>query len=237
MGIEMELLLVPKSTCAEILSMKWKDVVEGMEKSTLRNMRPEADKLLHRSFDVDGEAEILDWADSHNLDSEKETLLSIQDAFDNNRISMEDASEGVLLLLRWVGIGYWEAWEGRTFLYFEVLLDQPAESIQQLYEEDTWDQIRTKLGKLTANEYTEKVILDWMNRRKELGESLDEKTDPRILSTMQAHTRLTQILHHLIQRWNNEDDLVGILGREHLSADKWGHGAWRISNIVNSGLP
>ena len=76
-----------------------------------------------------------------------------------------------------------------------------------------------------------------MRRRKDLGESLDEKTDPRILSTMQAHTRLTQILHHLVQRWNNEDDLIGILGREHLSADKWGHGEWRISNIVNSGLP
>ncbi len=237
MGIEMELLLVPKSACAEILSMKWKDVVAGMEKSSLRSMRPDADKLLHRSFDVDGEAEILDWEDSHHLDGEKGALLSIQDAFENNRISMEDASEGVLLLLRWVSLGYWEAWEGRTFLYFEVLLDQPADSIQQLYEEETWDQIRTKLGQLTATEYTEEVILDWMKRRKDLGESLDEKTDPRILSTMQAHTRLTQILHHLVQRWNNEDDLVGILGREHLSADKWGHGEWRISNIVNSGLP
>ena len=167
MGIEMELLLVPKSACAEILSMKWKDVVAGMEKSSLRSMRPDADKLLHRSFDVDGEAEILDWGDSHHLDGEMGALLSIQDAFENNRISMEDASEGVLLLLRWVSLGYWEAWEGRTFLYFEVLLDQPADSIQQLYEEETWDQIRTKLGQLTATEYTEEVILDWMKRRKD----------------------------------------------------------------------
>ena len=62
-----------------------------------------------------------------------------------------------------------------------MLLDQPADSIQQLYEEETWDQIRTKLGQLTATEYTEEVILDWMKRRKDLGESLDEKTDPRIL--------------------------------------------------------
>ena len=139
--------------------------------------------------------------------------------------------------MRWASIGYWEAWEGRAFLYFEILLDDPATDIQELYEERSWEKIRHGLSNMTAKEYSESVVLDWMQRRKDLDESLDEKSDPRILPTMQAHTRLSESLHHVVQRWNSEEDVVGILGREHLSADKWGHGGWGLTSIIKSGLP
>ena len=119
----------------------------------------------------------------------------------------------------------------------EYSVFEPAIDIQELYEEQSWEKIRHGLSNMTAKEYSESVVLDWMQRRKDLDESLDEKSDPRILPTMQAHTRLSEGLHHVVQRWNSEEDVVGILGREHLSADKWGHGGWGLTSIIKSGLP
>ena len=237
MSIEMELLLISKSSCRELLNMKWSDVVTGMEESSLRHLRPQPDETLHRSFDVDGEAEILDWEQLHDLDGELSTLEAIQEAKSVRKLSLANACEGILLLMRWSSIGYWEAWEGRSFLYFDLLLPEPAEDIQMLYHEDTWAIVKSELARRSAKEYTQQVVMDWMRRRKELGETIDEKSDPHILPTMQSHTRLSEGLHHAVTQWNTRDDIEGILGREHLSAEKWGHDQWRLSTIVNTGLP
>jgi hypothetical protein len=237
MGIEMELLLISKSACRELLKMKWSDVLTGMEESSLRHLRPQADENLHRSFDVDGEAEILDWAQQHDLDGGNSALEAIQAAKSEGKMSLAYSCEGVLLLMRWASIGYWEAWEGRSFLYFDLLLQEPAEDIQMLYHEDTWAIIKSELARRSAKEYTQQVVMDWMRRRKELGETIDEKSDPHIIPTMQSHTRLSEGLHHAVTQWTTRDDIEGILGREHLSAEKWGHHEWGLSSIVNSGLP
>jgi hypothetical protein len=72
-----------------------------------------------------------------------------------------------------------------------------------------------------------------MQRRKALGETLDEKEDPKIVPTYEAHDRASRTLIHAINTWLGDDNLVGIIGREHLRAAEWGHGAWNLSAFLN----
>lgn len=76
--------------------------------------------------------------------------------------------------------------------------------------------------------------MDWMERRKALGETLDEALDPKIVPTFEAHTRASKALVHAVNRAMNEEDLVFVVGREHLEASKWGHGDWNLSAFLQS---
>ena len=58
-----------------------------------------------------------------------------------------------------------------------------------------------RLAGLPEDEFAESVCLDWMDRRKELGETLDEKEDPKIVPTYEAHNRASRTLVHAITRW------------------------------------
>ena len=61
MGIETVLLLVEQQSLESILKMSWNDVYQGMESGSLREKRPKKSDRLSRLFDIDCEAEILDW--------------------------------------------------------------------------------------------------------------------------------------------------------------------------------
>ena len=61
MGIETVLLLVEQQSLESILKMPWNDVYQGMDSGSLREYRPEKSARLARLFDIDCEAEILDW--------------------------------------------------------------------------------------------------------------------------------------------------------------------------------
>ena len=124
----------------------------------------------------------------------------------------------------------WEAWEGRCFLYIENAIGRKLEHVDDMYTLEVWDEIRTNLSQMGESEFAEKVCEDWMNRRKEMGETLDEKKDPRIIPTFEAHDRSSRTLHHAV----NIEGYVQILGREHLDAQLWGHGKWNLGNLLNS---
>ena len=60
------------------------------------------------------------------------------------------------------------------------------------------------------------------------------------LSTEIARTSATthaKSLVHAMTRWNNEDNLVAIIGRDHLEARKWGSFSWNLSTILANGVP
>ena len=48
---------------------------------------------------------------------------------------------------------------------------------------------KLKLANLPEDEFADRVCIDWMERRKQLGETIDEKEDPKIIPTFEAHTR------------------------------------------------
>ncbi len=219
MGIEMRLHLVDGAVLKSILDMDWQQLVSDMESSSLREIRPVADSKLGREFDIDCEAEFLDLAD--NISGQGMT---------REVLSKNSAHDALLKLVEWSSIGHWEAWEGRCFLYIENAIGRELEHVDEMYTLEVWDELRSNLSQMGESEFAEKVCEDWMTRRKEMGETLDESKDPRIIPTFQAHDRNSRTLHHAV----NISGYVQILGREHLDAHLWGHGEWNLGNLLDS---
>ena len=226
MGLEMIGLLVHKPTLLHLLSLSWGELKSGMEQATLRDIRPVQDTTLKTQFAIDAEAELLDWMDEQTVSGETHagTVLA----------NLEGGEDGLLSLMHWASPGRWEVWEGRAFLYIENATGAEAEDIHELYTEATWTTVLSRLDGLSEDEFAQRVVMDWMDRRKALGETLEEAEDPKIVPTFEAHTRASKALVHTVNRAANEDDLVLVIGREHLEAAKWGHGDWNLTTFLKS---
>ena len=231
MGLEIVVLLVDVPSLQQLMATSWGDVYAGLEKRTMRSDRPIQDSRLKVHFDIDAEAELLDWMDTQPRElSDVATFWScLQDS--------ADGEKGLLLAMKWTSPGAWEAWEGRAYMYLDVALTKTIEGEEELYGGKTWDAVCQTLWNIPEQEYAERVCLDWMERRKELGETMDEKEDPRIVPTFEAHDRAAKALVHTMKRWMNEENLVAIIGRDHLEARKWGTFSWNLSTILANELP
>ncbi len=64
MGLELVLLLVDRARLGALLERTWEDMDASMESASLRRERPEVDERLVRPFDIDAEAEWLDWSEA-----------------------------------------------------------------------------------------------------------------------------------------------------------------------------
>ena len=219
MGIEMRLHLIDGPALVSILQMDWKDFLSNMESSSLRSTRPPKDVKLNREFDIDCEAEFLDLADHISGSGSVKQVLSENQAYD-----------ALLKLVEWTSIGHWEAWEGRCFLYLENAIGSDVGHVDDMYDSELWAEVRANLSQMNESEFAEKVCADWMQRRKDMGETLDESKDPRIIPTFEAHDRNSRTLHHAV----NTKGFVQILGREHLDAKLWGHGDWNLEYLLDS---
>lgn len=230
MGIEMVLLLVDIPSLEKLLSYTWDDLYSGLEKGQLREFRPTQDEQLKSIFAIDAEAEILDWMD----ESAKEQAVERTKTMKVNLQTIINGEEGLLKIMHWASPGAWEVWEARAFLYLEMALGESVNHVEDLYTQWLWDDICQKLNGFPQLEFASKVCLDWMDRRKQLGETLDENLDAKIIPTYQAHESASIKLVHAITRWQSEQSLVGVLGREHLEASKWGHGEMNLRKYLHS---
>ena len=224
MGIELVLLLVDEPSLKMLLNHTWSELYQGMEKGQFRGQRPAFDRRLKRAFDIDCEAEILDWMDSIGGGHTGSVLEVLR--------TSSVGSQGLLELMKWASPGAWEVWEGRAFLYLDVALGRTIADSQELYAESTWEELTQRLKGIPEGEFAESVCLDWMERRKQLGETLDETEDPKIVPTYEAHDRATRALVYTITLCDAAPSLVGVLGREHLKADQWGHGLWNLRQYL-----
>lgn len=224
MGIEMVLLLVDEPCLKMLLNQSWDELYAGMEKATFRDLRPSYDQRLKRAYDIDSESEILDWMDSieHNHTGNVLEILRL----------LPDGAQGLLHLMEWSSPGAWEVWEGRAFLYLDVALKRTIADSTDLYAESTWEELIQCLNGRPEEEFAESVCMDWMERRKQLGETLDENEDPKIVPTFEAHDRATRALVYTITLCQSDPHLVGILGREHLKPEQWGHGIWNLRQYL-----
>ena len=219
MGIDMRLHLVDGANLLSILEMSWNDLITGMNDLSLRNSRPQIDSRLNRDFDIDCEAEFLDIAEKYTSSGTVRETLAVNYAHD-----------ALLKLVEWSSVGYWEAWEGRCFLYVENAIGRELADVEEMYSQDVWDELRAGLSSMSESDFSEKVCSDWMERRKEMGETLDEKKDPRIIPTFEAHDRNARTLHYAI----HQKMYAQIVGRDHLDSRHWGHGDWNLSNLLDS---
>jgi hypothetical protein len=219
MGIDMRLHLVDGDVLLDVLKMDWNTLLSKIDDLSIRELRPKLDSKLNRDFDIDCEAEFMDLVES------------IDDAGTVKQVlSKNSAHDALLKLVEWSSIGYWEAWEGRCFIYLENAIGKEISDVEEMYSHSTWAELRSALSSMSESEYSEKVCEDWMQRRTDLGETLDEKKDPRIIPTFEAHDRTSRLLHYVV----NKTGYVQLLGRDHLESRQWGHGDWNLAYLLDS---
>ena len=129
MGIDLVLMLVDKECLEKILTQPWNRLYSQLEKGVMRELRPSHDPRLKRSFDIDIEAEILDWLDTIPTGHEGSVFEVLRE--------LENGCEGLLLLMQWASPGAWEVWEGRAYLYLDVALQRVIEDNTDLYSQST----------------------------------------------------------------------------------------------------
>ena len=115
----MRLHLVDGESLLNLLNMDWNEIISQMSNNTLRSSRPALDPKLNRDFDIDCEAEFLDIAENISGTGTVREVLLENFAFD-----------ALLKLVEWVSVGYWEAWEGRCFLYLENAIGRSMKDVE-----------------------------------------------------------------------------------------------------------
>ena len=206
------LLLVDREAFDRLCSMPLEQLLDGMQGQALRDSRPEADPRFHRGFDADLEGDVLEWSDETE-GAEPAVSLSEQP------IDSESACGLALALARWCSIGEWRCWEARLYLYIEPLLDRSL-SAEEFLRPEVWAEFSEALANTDRVSYSESVVLDWMSRRQELGETMEPSEDPRILPTMEAHRSASESLHTFLDRARLEG-LSLLIGREYLEPGRW----------------
>ncbi len=196
----MILRLVDYDAFSRLTSMSVEQLIIGFEGGSLRSKRPVSNPLFHRGFDVDIEGDFLEWADN------------------TNSISLDSSSK--LILADWASVAEWRCWDGRLFLYVEPIIGGQIEGVENFLKSEVWAQFASKLNNFDRESYSESVIMDWMARRQELGETMDPDQDPRILPTMESHRSLTHTLFDFMELSLN-DKLGLLIGREYLDSELW----------------
>jgi hypothetical protein len=222
--VDVMLHLVDRGLLDEIMSMKVEDISSAMEESSLRASRPEADLRFHRDFDVDLEGEVLELIDgSADLGEGKQLSQATDDA------SMELR----LLLAKWCSSAQWRCWEARLFLYVEPMLESSVEDSDDFLLPEVWDQFSEALSSTDRSSYSESVVLDWMSRREDMGETMEPAEDPMILPTMESHRTLSESLFNIMESLRRSE-MELMAGREFLEAGGWMLGRAKLSGAWGS---
>ena len=183
-----------------------------METRALRALRPEPDARFHRSFDVDIEGDVMEWSDANgNLDPSKPLA--------EQGLNPESSCELALALARWCSFGEWSCWDARLFLYLEPLLGRNL-SGEEFLQQQVWSEFSDSLSRTDRVSYSESVVLDWMSRRQNLGETMEPSEDPRILPTMESHRSASESLFDFLSRVHSEG-LSMLIGKELLEPWLW----------------
>jgi len=183
-----------------------------MEGRALRALRPEPDARFHRGFDADIEGDVMEWSDAKgNLDPSKSLA--------EQGLDSESSCELALALARWCSLGEWSCWDARLFLYLEPLLGRNL-SGEEFLQQQVWSEFSDSLFRTDRTSYSESVVLDWMSRRQNLGETMEPSEDPRILPTMESHRSASESLFDFLSRARSED-LSMLIGRELLEPWLW----------------
>ncbi|MEK9739228.1 MAG: hypothetical protein VW438_05810, partial [Euryarchaeota archaeon] len=176
--VDVILRLIDSNALKRLHSMSIEQLVLAFESGRLGDERPAEDPRFHRSFSVDIEGDFLEWADKSN--------------------GQLDAAAS-LILCDWSSVAEWRCWDGRLFLYVEPIIGESFDDADEFLNADIWTRLTTELSTKDRQSYSESVILDWMQRREQLGDTLNPNEDPRILPTMESHKLLTESLFDFIE--------------------------------------
>lgn len=217
--VDVMLYLVDRARLNDIMSMTVGEIHASMEDSSLRKSRPDADSRFHRDFDVDLEGEVLELIDG-SADLERRWKIS--------QSTGDSSMELRLLLAKWCSSAQWRCWDARLFLYVEPILDGPVTDSDDFLDPDVWGQFSVALSRTDRSSYSESVILDWMSRREEMGETMEPSEDPMILPTMESHRTLSESLFNIMEL-HRRSEMELMSGREFLEAGRWMLGRAKLS--------
>ena len=158
------LQLVARTALGNLYSMPLGKLHEGMSSQSLRELRPSADPRFHRPFDVDLEGDILEWFDANDIIERSET-------FANQNLDDDSTSELALNLAHWRSLAECSCRDVRIFLYAEPLLERDI-STADFLTYNMWSELSNSLATSDRTSYSESVVMDWMSRRQELGETM-----------------------------------------------------------------
>lgn len=218
--VDVMLHLVDRGLLDGIMSMTVGEISSGMEESSLRNSRPVADPRFHRDFDVDLEGEVLELIDASSDLGRAEKL---------SHATSDTSKELRLLLAKWCSSAQWRCWDARLFLYVEPILDDPVSDSDDFLLPRVWNQFSEALSRSDRSSYSESVVLDWMSRREEMGETMEPSEDPMILPTMESHRTLSESLFNIMES-HRRSDMELMAGREFLDAGRWMLGGATLSD-------
>lgn len=229
-------MVVDHSAWLSLLASPVADVHDMFSSREARVSRPAKADFLDRRFDVDVEAEILDWMETHFLpDDDQSPLIESCRRGIGHGGGIEDLASGLWLLAEWVSHGTFRCMEGRGFLYIEPYIGGRIEDVGELYTELTWNRFHSSIRGLTEAEYSDAVVVDWMARRDELGETLVAKRDSNILATMQSHQRLSSSLHKMSAKFGGDPSTALFTRREWSSFLAAGSGGLNIGSLLAAG--
>ena len=138
-----------------------------------------------------------------------------------------------LLLAKWCSSAQWRCWEARLFLYVEPILDGPVSDSDDFLLPGVWEQFSEALSRTDRSSYSESVVLDWMSRREEMGETMEPSEDPMILPTMESHRTLSESLFNVMESLRRAE-MELMAGREFLEAGRWMLGRSTLSETWRS---
>ena len=113
----------------------------------------------------------------------------------------------------------------------EPSLDSSVRSTEVFLMPRVWDEFKNAISSLDRATFIESVVIDWMTRRENLGETMDPSSDPRILPTMESHQKFSGGLFDIIEKSRIQSSPI-LLGREYLEARSWHLGEERLEKII-----
>jgi len=230
-SVDLVARLVDAAVFRGLCGVRGDQLAAVISKGDFRNRRPDEIPSLERAFDIDAEAEFLDWYDAQSVDWTESSFLE-----NLSQLNKETAAEGLRHLSELASPGSFRCWEGRAMLYLDVLLNRTITDIEDLYDDSTWLEASISISSSEPSEYAESVVISWMAQREDMGETLDPKQDARLLPTMEAHQTTADILHRTLQT-AQLPELFLMVGRDWTDATRWGQGEWNLGHLLEHGLP
>ena len=205
--------LVHHSNFQKLVSIPLQELFEKVEDGSLRDYRPKLDNQFHRDFDVDLEGDIMEWSDKNSNLVMSETIYS-------QPIKESKIAELTILLAKWCSFSEWRCWDARLFLYVEPMLEYNISNSNDFLKFSLWEDFISSLSQTDKKSYSESVVLDWMSRREELGETMEPSEDPRILPTMSSHSNSSELLYIFLNSFDSKNISL-LIGREYLEYELW----------------
>ena len=121
-------------------------------------------------------------------------------------------------------------WPQKVLFRSEPFLEEKVINVDNFLEPKIWKSFYNQISIFDQRSFTESIVMDWMDRREKLGETMEPSEDPKILPTMNSHNELSKLLFNFIIK-TSLPELDLMIGRDYLDSELWYLGKNKIGNF------